>query len=597
MKTPILLIDDDTQDLQSLVAALEGKKGLWQIEPLSAISEAAEFARAFEPMVVVADYSLEGTDGVTLLRQIRKNQPGVHTFVLVTAEEREAIGGEVEDGIQFLPKPCPPEQLIGEVQRTIAIESWLGNPRIQEIVAKMGEFPCLPPLYLKVVNLLNSRGAGADQIGEAIAGDLAMSAKILQTVNSSYYGYEEKVSEIPHAVSILGVDAVKTLVLAIQVFGKLGHSPTHKAIADELWHHSMSVAVAARRLMKFETGHEKAAEDAYTAGLLHDLGKLILLNAVPGKSEQAREQASSGKRPLWQVENELIGANHAEIGAYVLARWGIPVSIVEAAALHHQPVNAFGARFTTLSAVHVANALVNARKSGQGPNPEALPEEAYLQEIGKDGSWEVWQEVVAGRVTQRSASENETTDEGRPAAAMRADSSGATSAPVSRSRKSLLWVGALAAAGVMGAGIYFLTPRSEEALYAYSLAEAPAAVETVLTPSVATPADQRVRKEEPEPALSPPATVVPAAMESPPAEAPAEEPERTVPAEAEKVASDEFPEINLTGIFYVGGRALTSVNGQVLRTGDSVAGARVVRIEPGRIVLNYRGETRAFQLE
>src|SRR5690606_23618228 len=115
-----------------------------------------------------------------------------------------------------------------------------------------------------------------------------------------------------------------------------------KAITDQLWHHSMSVAVAAKRIMRYESGDDQLTEEAYTAGLLHDLGKLVMINAAPDEFAKAREMANERQIPLWQAEDEIIGCNHAETGAYLLGRWGMPASVVEAVALHHQPMNTSG---------------------------------------------------------------------------------------------------------------------------------------------------------------------------------------------------------------------------------------------------------------
>lgn len=141
-----------------------------------------------------------------------------------------------EDGIgsafHFLPKPCPSNRLIQEIQRCLAIEKWLGKKQIKNVVGTLGELPSLPTLYLKIVDALNSDDISVELIGREIAKDLTISAKILKIVNSSYFGFDETISDINQAVSVLGIETVKNLVLAIQVFGDEREGDGQEAYAN-----------------------------------------------------------------------------------------------------------------------------------------------------------------------------------------------------------------------------------------------------------------------------------------------------------------------------------------------------------------------------
>ncbi|MEM9160515.1 MAG: HDOD domain-containing protein, partial [Verrucomicrobiota bacterium] len=417
MKNRILIIDDELDYIEGYKAVLARKSDQWVIEYSNNPQQSLQSALQSPPDILIADYEMPQLNGIELLKAVEQKRPQVERFIVADPEEKDILDAGIGSSFHFLPKPCSGDFLISEIQRALAIESWLGNKRTKEIVGKMGEFPSLPPMYLKVMNALNSKNASAANIGKAIASDLAISAKIMQVVNSSYFGLDAKVSDITHAVSILGIDTVKNLVLAIQVFGKLGKSKDQLALTDQLWHHSMSVATAAKRIMQYETGDRKLAEEAYTAGLFHDIGKLVMINAVSDEFESARKLARKKGIPLWQAESETIGCTHADTGAYLLGRWGMPVNVVEAASLHHEPVNTFGSTFSHLAAVHAANALTWENHFGSDSNPEAQADERFITEIGRSQSWAAWQEVVTGKREEKEPATPKAASNSSPPAA------------------------------------------------------------------------------------------------------------------------------------------------------------------------------------
>jgi len=621
--TRILIVDKNKEALQRYERDLSDKKGKWSVVTATSFAAAVRSSRETPPDIAIAAFDLGKTKGPKLLAEIEQIAPNSQRFIAATEEEKPKLEDTFGSSFQFLPNPCPKDRLLTEIQSAIAIDTWLGNERIKELTSRMGEFPSLPPIYLKVVNTLNSRNASAVAVAKAVSGDLAISAKVLQTVNSSYYGYEEKISDITQAVSILGTECVKNLVLAIQVFDKLGQSPDQKAITDELWHHSMSVAVAARRIAMYETSDEKAAEEAYTAGLMHDLGKLILLNAMPQHAMEARRKSSEENLPLWEAETELIGCHHAETGAYVIARWGMPTSIAEAAALHHEPVNSFGSAFSSLAAVHIANAIVHSRQKED--HPSAKPSEEFVSEIGGAESWEAWLAVSAGKTppkksaksTKRPAkagSDQQEEDEGlQPGPSQGASAPIAAPAPAKPSKALPLL--AVAACIILSlCGIFLLNsfesgesikeegkrPFDPEASFSYresgvdlSLQDSAALFKEAAETAIAESAES-----QPAPELSAIESAT-AELESAASQSPdiAQRESPNLPQPILPSLRDSFPKIALTGIFYSADRPLASINGQIRKEGDTVNGVRILSIEEKRIVVQHEQDTRSIKLD
>ncbi len=654
MSARILIIDEDSQALQDYRGALAPKSSQWDIDYAASVEEGLTAAQENKPTVIIADLSIAGGHGADILAQLEKIAPDAQRFITATEADKPKLESTLGSSFQYLPSPCPAPRLITEIQRSIAIDNWLGNDRIKELVAKMGEFPSLPPIYLKVVNALNSRHADTGAIAESISGDLAISAKVLQTVNSSFYGFDQKIANISEAINILGTDCVKNLVLAIQVFNTIGNSKDQKAITDELWHHSMSVAVAARRIVNYELKDEKAAEEAYTAGLMHDIGKLILLNAVPELFAQARELAQKNSIPQKEAEDIVIGCNHAETGAYLLARWGMPTNLTEAVALHHDPVNSFGKTFSALAAVHVANAIVHQRQKAD--HPSAVVSEEFLVEIGKSDSWQDWLDVTSGkkpqgksksglspRAQESNPAQNSSPAKSETVADQKGNEQDAPSKQATASEPSSQnpqeekssktpFIALAACAALAAVCIYALNtidsteefateieePEVESALASTlekardlsGLTQTEDALQEIFDsqdentqlkaveatePDAVEVADADTAAPEPETAITPTAPA-PDASTSELVAATPEPMEEEFPKPKLPEVQDTFPNIELAGIFYNDELPLASVNGKIRRVGDTISGAQIIRIDKTQIIVKYEQTLRAFKL-
>ncbi len=634
MKTRILFIDDEIDCLDQIKASLARKADQWTLEFSNNPEQALESIKSNPPAIVICDYHMPQMEGTELLKAVEEAESTTQRFIMADGDEKELLNEGIGSTFHFLPKPCPADTLIGEIQRTLALDTWLGNEKIKSIVAKLDEFPSLPPMYLKVINALNSSNASAENVGQAVSGDLAISAKLLQVVNSSYYGIEEKVSDIVQAVSILGLETVKNLVLAIQVFGKLGRTSDQQALADQLWHHSMSVATAAKRIAQYEKQDQHSAEEAYTAGLFHDVGKLVLINAVPEEFDKARAKAREENRPLWETENEVIGCNHAEVGAYLLGRWGLPVMIVESAALHHEPINSFGSSFSTLAAVHSANALVWERHPGEEPHPDAKIDEGFLEEIGHINSVDAWKEVVAGKLTEKPARDpQKESASGSPDEATSGNDSHkneqAAENPTSKSNKGpsavkVMLIGtAIAACLALTAWLFIEnipeTTAKEEYADAAQVEENKEAQQTasITQPEKKSPLVENKQESEPQTKPASAKTIIEEANKvakensnsideiantsaSQKEEVSKIETTMAKPKEEIKVAAkpkDTFPTIRLTGIFYNPMNPAASVNGRIRRVGDRISGAQIIEIDSKYVTIRYRGEDRKYKLK
>jgi putative nucleotidyltransferase with HDIG domain len=219
-----------------------------------------------------------------------------------------------------------------------------------------------------------------------------MTTKILQLVNSAYFGLRVQVSDPEQAVALLGLDTIKALVLSMQTFSQFSDIPVLPYPLDALWRHGLAAAAHARAIAKAECIPHSMVDEAFTAALLHDVGILIFATSKPEEYAQVLSMMTQQGIPDWEAEQAVFGATHAEVGAYLLGMWGLPHAVVEAVAYHHKPELAAAAAFGPLTAVHVANAVVGDPDEGSAHQPiEARLNPDYLARGDWTGRLPHWQ--------------------------------------------------------------------------------------------------------------------------------------------------------------------------------------------------------------
>lgn len=198
--------------------------------------------------------------------------------------------------------------------------------KYKAIVEGLGQVPTLPAIVAKALEILNQPNASADQAARLIGQDLALSAKVLRLANSAFYGIPRTISSVDQAIVILGFQTVRSLVMSASVMKILGLGGRGSVDRRGVWRHSVATALAARLLSR-KLGRRLGldTEALFMAGLLHKIGVMILDSAVQGEYEAALRAASSEEaRPLPQIEREMLGTDHAAIGAMLCEKWGLP---------------------------------------------------------------------------------------------------------------------------------------------------------------------------------------------------------------------------------------------------------------------------------
>lgn len=402
MKYNVLFVDDEALVLQGLQRMLHPLRAEWNMTFVESGARALKFMETHLVHVVVSDMRMPGMNGAELLGQVMQRYPQTIRLVLSGHADQDLILKCIGSTHQYLSKPCDPDSLRKTVARALALDAALKNEQIQKLMARMEFLPSIPTLYSELVELMQDPEVILDDVGRVIAKDLGMTAQILKLINSAFFGLRREISSPTEAVSYLGLDTIKSLVLSIHAFAEFQPHHASGFCPDALWNHSLAVAAAARALAKLETDDRKLIDEAFVGGLLHDAGKAALAFNFPREYSQVHEAIELGSRDLLAEEQKTFGVNHADVGGYLLGLWGLPTPVVEAIALHHEPGRSETASFSPLTAVHVANVLQKLPPDPVGPGGL---DANYLRRLSLEDRIPVWQRLVADPKEQENYDE------------------------------------------------------------------------------------------------------------------------------------------------------------------------------------------------
>jgi Predicted signal transduction protein len=390
MSVRILFVDDEPNVLQGLRRMFRPMRHEWDIHTAESGAEALSLLEQQPFDILVSDMRMPVMDGVELLGRVRDAHPQVARFVLSGFADDETILKTTTLAHQYLSKPCDPELLKGAVSRAVRLREVLRGDTVRSMTGRLRSLPTPPALYVELMRRLEDDRCSAEQIGELVRKDSAMTAKLLQIVNSSFFGLARRVVDAADAVRVLGFDMVKGLVLFAGVMPKREDADGR---ITQLSDHSLRVGILARRIVdQFgdPATRETDAPAAFTAGVLHDAGCMVLLGENRALYDGVIEQSRAQRRPLDEVEAEVLGADHAALGAHLLGLWGLPDEIVEAVLFHHAPSSSTGGRMGALAAVHIANVIDRSERAGPHTPPAGKLDEVFLTRCGVLSAVKAW---------------------------------------------------------------------------------------------------------------------------------------------------------------------------------------------------------------
>ncbi len=240
--------------------------------------------------------------------------------------------------------------------------------RLRAIISDTSKLPTLPFIASQVIDLIHRPQTSVQELARIISSDQSLTSTILKLVNSSYYGFPRQISTVKHALVILGFNEIRNLAFAISILRSFpGDEKSSLFDFRAFWRHCLGCAVVAKMLAKFF--RYRVSGKVFVAGLIHDIGKLLLSQYAKDLFEQVMQEVVSRKISFYQAERNVLGVTHAEIGSWLASRWNFPQEIEEAVKFHHFPSKAM-INPPLCSVVHLSDVLVRMRFIGWGGDRE-----------------------------------------------------------------------------------------------------------------------------------------------------------------------------------------------------------------------------------
>ncbi len=254
----------------------------------------------------------------------------------------------------------------------------MGTADLQKIIARIDDLPTLPRTVLRITELVNDPKSSAKDLARIITDDQVLTARLLKLVNSSFYGFPQRISTVTNAIVLLGFDAIRSLLLTTSVFDLFaGRNKKSNQDQEKFWDHSLGCAVGAK-VIGNHLRYDKI-EELFVSGLLHDIGKIVEMLFL--RDEFMRIVAIVNKQNTLMItaEHQVLGYSHAEIGKLLAGKWNLPVKLEQVIAHHHQPAAA-GSFVMEASIVHLADILCRALNMGYGGDNKMPPLDKFAWE-------------------------------------------------------------------------------------------------------------------------------------------------------------------------------------------------------------------------
>ncbi|HET7890626.1 MAG TPA: response regulator [Candidatus Sulfotelmatobacter sp.] len=391
-RSRLLFVDDEPLVLQGLQRTLRSMRAEWDMNFVGGGEEALESLRLQPYDAIITDMRMPRMDGAQLLEKVKERYPGIVRIVLSGQANRETILRSAGPAHQYVSKPCDPQELKLRLAQAFAMRDLLQNSAVRALVAGLKSIPSPPGLYYEIQTELQSEDTSLKKIAEIVSKDAGMTAKILQLANSAFMGARYNISNTTQAVTLIGTEMVRALVLSVHVFSQFKNSTSSDCAI--LWDHSIAVACLAQRIAGAEGCPKTLVDESFTAGILHEIGKLVVLSEMPAAYAAILVDIEKNPGSLAAAERQRFGCTHADLGAYLMSIWGLPHSLVQAVAYHDRPADSVERRLCSLTAVHGADAIASSANEALIVQ-DVQWDEKYMQDLGMSGREPTWREFYS----------------------------------------------------------------------------------------------------------------------------------------------------------------------------------------------------------
>lgn len=363
----VLFVDDEPRVLEALERSLRIAGVGWEMRFVTSGEGALAALEVDRYDVIVSDMRMPGMDGAALLSAAFERDPAMARVVLSGQAEEAAALRVVHVAHQFLSKPCDAKVLRKVIERSGMLHRTLADPNLRAMLGAVDRLPSALHVFQQLSELLAEDEVSAEAVAAVVRQDPAMASKLLQFANSAFFARSREIPDIRTAVILLGTKTIKNLALGFGVFATIGaQKGTAFLSVEELQRRAFSTAKIASAAMP----DRDLADAAFMAGLVCDVGELVLAAKAPERLSVAWQASSERGVAKVVSERETFGVSHVEVGAYLLNLWGLPFRVIEAVAEHHFPQPGAPSGRELQLVVWLASTLA----AGEEPAPEQIEE-------------------------------------------------------------------------------------------------------------------------------------------------------------------------------------------------------------------------------
>lgn len=398
-KKRVLFVDDEPNLLAGLRRMLRSKRKVWDMAFANSGAEALSMMDTQSFDVIVSDMRMPGMDGAQLLVSVMERSPQTVRIVLSGQAERDAILRSAAAIHQYLGKPCDDDTLKYTVQRACDLSELLPNSALRNVISQLDPFVSLSISSDEFAERIVEADTPISGLIDIIAENMGMDEHMVRQIDGIFLGLRTHIPAPAQAVLSLGLNTFKLLGVSAKVLSQFGaNTMLAETALQSLWEHSFAVAKLSKQVAQLANAPSSVVDYAFTAGFLHDIGKLIFTGYFADQYASVRMKAMQTDDTLLAAENEVFGVTHAAVGAFVLGLWGLPQAVVDAVQFHHQPPMTEN-EFSVVTAVHIANAFDYETQFVADTGGSAPLNFDYLDRLGLSNQILMWKDNIMEKVS------------------------------------------------------------------------------------------------------------------------------------------------------------------------------------------------------
>ncbi len=397
MKT-VLFVDDDLPFLQSLQRVTQTWGTDYLLFFAQDASKGVEILKRESVDIVITDINMPQINGLQLLNFVARKFPEVIRIAMSGESNADELLLTYKITHRFMKKPMSIKEIKENIDRVFHLQELVPNSAARKIIAGLTTVPSLSNTYFELLEEVQSQDSSLQKVAFLISQDASMAAAILKIVNSSFFGLKNSVSSLKQAVTLLGLDIIKALVLSVELFKAFTVEDEKNFSINMIMERCLICANFTQTILHAEKADRELMDITFMTALLHDVGQLIFASEFPQKYRGIIETSKLYDRPLWELEKEALGTTHAEAGAYLLGLWGLPDELVEAIAFHHTPSLATKKSLPILATLHVADLFSYEFVAEFNIGGTEDLDHKFLKMIEGEERWQEWHKICRERL-------------------------------------------------------------------------------------------------------------------------------------------------------------------------------------------------------